>query len=139
MLTLLLLACAPDLPAGWEDATLIKDFSQNECVGDPYGEYTSTVTASLVGQGTEVTADQVPFRCAQDVEGYLRWEGPLAQILIQPVDMNPTAVAGCDCLYRLDMGLEEPADEVAVWRRWDNINDPNDPVEVGTAVVGGAE
>lgn len=139
MLLLLALACAPDLPVGWEDATRMDDFTQRECSGDPYGEYTSTVEASFSGQGTAVTADQVPFRCAQEVEGYLRWEGALAQILVQPVDMNPSAVAGCDCLYRLDMGLDDPASEVTVWRRWDNLNDPNDPVEVGTAEVAAPE
>lgn len=139
MLLLLALACGPDLPAGWEDASKIDDFTQRECSGDPYGEYTSTVEASAAGQGTSVTADEVPFRCAQEVEGFLRWEGTLAQILIQPVDMNPAAVAGCDCLYRLDMGLDDPAALVTVWRRWDNINDPNDPVEVGTAEVAAAE
>lgn len=126
MLTLLALACV-DLPEGWEDAVPISDFSQRECSGDPYGEYDETVTATLADGDLDFVWDEAPFRCAQDVEGFYRTEGDLLQVLVQPVDMNPRAVAGCDCLYRLDFTVPDWSGPWEAWRRWDNINDPNDP------------
>lgn len=132
---LFLSACGPDLPEGWEDAQPIEDFTQRACEGDPYGGVEPVVTAQKADGGVNVVYDQAHFRCAQDVEGfYLASDGALS-VLVQPIDMNPRAVAGCDCLYTLEMGLPVEGDAVTVWRRWDNVNDPNDPVEIGTATV----
>ena len=138
LIALLLAACTPDLPAGWEGAEPIADFTQAECEGNPYDPFEPEVGANQVGATVEVRYDKAHFRCAQDVEGYFKLEGNLLSILVQPVDMNPTQVAGCDCLYTLDMGVSADAASVAVWRRWDNLNDPNDPelIEEVTVVEG---
>jgi hypothetical protein len=57
-------------------------------------------------------------------------------VLVQPIDMNPSAVAACDCLYeiRMTVPVEVPA-TVTLYRRWDALNEPNDPVEIGSVDV----
>lgn len=130
----LLFACSSDLPAGWEDALPVDSFSQADCDGSPYEAYESTVSADLSGDPLQVLASDVPFRCVQDVEGYYRTEGTTLQVLVQPIDMHPSEVAACDCLYDLTIGVEGvQADAVDLYRRWDAGNEPNDPVFVGSA------
>jgi hypothetical protein len=47
--------------------------------------------------------------------------------------MHPEVVAGCDCLYDIAMRVHDvDPDVVSLYRRWDDINDPNDPVLVDT-------
>ena len=138
MLIVLLLACAPDLPSDWEDAEPVDDFSQEECDGSPMDTgWASTVSASAGGPGLRVVGDDLPFRCEQEVEGFYRTSGEAVDVLVQPVDMDPRSVAACDCLFRVRAGVpEDPPATVTLYRRWDNINDDNDPVLVGTAEVG---
>ncbi|MBN1337304.1 MAG: hypothetical protein JXB39_15200 [Deltaproteobacteria bacterium] len=133
----LLVACAPDLPAGWEDAEGIEDFTQDECGGSPYDTgWESTVEANADNPGLRVVGDDLHFRCEQDVEGFYRVDGTAVDVLVQPVDMNPGLVAGCDCLYRVEASIpEEPPATVTLYRRWDNLNDENDPVLVGSVEV----
>jgi hypothetical protein len=58
------------------------------------------------------------------------------EFLVQPTDMNPSSVAGCDCLYEITMATDAstgPA-TVTVYRRWDHHGGtPTDPVLVGSA------
>lgn len=130
----LLLACGPELPAGWEDAVPVRDLLQQPCAGDPYGETNERIEVDF-DRSVHVDYREAHFRCAQDVEGFARSEDDRLDLLVQPIDMHPTAVAGCDCLY--DVSMDVPADtipaEVRLYRRWDDWNDPNDPVLVGTA------
>jgi hypothetical protein len=136
-LPLLLVACATDLPTGWEDAERVADFDQAPCEGNPYEDTgDAEVTATAQNGGVNVVAEPVPFRCAQDVEAFWKPDGAGAAMLVQPIDLHPSEVAGCDCLYRVEGLVPVPdADHVAVWRRWDALNDPNDPVLVGEADV----
>ncbi len=130
-------ACV-DLPAGWEDAKRVSDFTQADCDGSPYDSDVPdvTVTATADAGAVTVSAEPLDFRCAQDVEGFWKASGGAVDLLVQPIDMNPRAVAGCDCLYRIDATIESPeAESVTVWRRWDNLNDGNDPVKEGEATV----
>lgn len=134
-----LTACSPDLPTGWEDARPVDDLVQSECGGSPYDSDTPepVVVAEAAAGALTVSAEPVTFRCAQAVEGFWRADGDAISVLVQPIDMTPKAVAGCDCLYRVEATLPAPdAASVTVWQRWDAINDPNDPVEVGAAPVG---
>lgn len=136
MLSLVLLvACGPDLPAGWEEAEPIPDFHQAACAGDPYGDYEPVVTAEQSDGGLAITYEKAHFRCEQDVEGFFKVEGDTLAVLVQPIDMNPSMVAACDCLYTLDMGVGATGTTVEMWRRWDNLNDPNDPELVDTVEV----
>ncbi len=134
---LALLACGADLPEGWEDAQPVDDFTQSDCDGSPYDTgWSEAMTASAADPGIRVVGEPVHFRCAQDVEAFYRTASGAIDVLIQPVDMNPKAVAGCDCLYRVEAGIPEaPPAEVSLYRRWDNINEPNEPVLIGTATV----
>ena len=135
-LLLLLAACGPDLPEGWEDAEPIDNFGQSECAGDPYGETETEVRATVGGPGIEIIAEPMHFRCAQEVEGFLRQQGDALDVLVQPVDMDPSAVAGCDCLYTITAGLPfDPPATITVYQRWDNLNEPNDPLEVASTTV----
>lgn len=125
--------CA-DLPEGWEDAEPIPDFYQRQCAGgDPYEDYDERVEASATADAVSVDYLEAHFRCAQDVEGFYKRSGDQVDVLVQPVDMNPSQVAGCDCLYDINMTLPvEPPSTVTVYRRWDNLNSPNDPVKIAT-------
>jgi hypothetical protein len=127
----------PDLPAGWEDAEPIEDLSQSPCDGSPYDTgWSEAMTAWEAAPGIRAAGDPLHFRCEQEVEGFYRQEGEALDVLIQPVDMHPEVVAGCDCLYRVEVGLPQaPPATVTLYRRWDGINDPNDPVRVGSAAV----
>lgn len=128
-------ACGVDLPAGWQDAVPVDSLEQAACEGSPYDTgVVPEVTADLGSDPLHVDATAVQFRCGQDVEGFWKENGASVEVLVQPVDMNPTSVAACDCLYDLaiDVGTPEGTpEEIVLWRRWDAINDPNDPVEVG--------
>lgn len=130
-----LLGCGPDLPEGWEDAEPIADFAQTDCGESPYDGYEVLLSATAAGGGVDLVYDHAHFRCEQEVEGFYRVDGDRLSVLVQPVDMHPSVVAACDCLYTVTMGLPETGAEVEVWRRWDDINDPNDPVSVGTVTV----
>jgi hypothetical protein len=84
-----------------------------------------------------VKYDHAHFRCAQDVEGFVKRGGDAIDLLVQPIDMAPDAVAGCDCLYDISMSVPAPKGDysLTLYRRWDSINKPNDPVAVGATEV----
>lgn len=144
----LLLACAcggeaaptetADLPAGWESATRVAGLVQSECGGSPYETHDERV-AFEAGEGSiGITYSEAHFRCSQDVEAFLRDAGEELSVLVQPRDMDPESVARCDCLYEITMQLEPvTAGEHAVtlYRRWDNLNEPNEPAEIGGQTV----
>jgi hypothetical protein len=133
----------PDLPTGWEDAEKIVEFLQGACEDDPYGDSGSDdfdEWVSFTGARGQVWVlyNDAHFRCAQEVEGFYRRGDGTLDVLVQPVDMDPDAVAGCDCAYFLTIFIKHlPAGELAVsvFRRWDNLNDPNDPVLIATETV----
>jgi len=137
LLLTLLLACGPDLPSGWEGATPIADFTQQECSGeDAYSGDPAVVSATVSDGSVSIVYDHAVFRCAQDVEGFYKPGSDGAyDVLVQPIDMNPTEVAGCDCVYRIDAVLPVTATTVNVYKRQDNMNDPNGPSLDGTATV----
>lgn len=130
----------PDLPTGWEDAQSVKSFTQATCSGsalDPNAPAESIdVSASL--NAVRVAYHAAHFRCAQSVEGFVRKSTTNLDFLVQPVDMNPSTVAGCDCLYEITMAFSVTPGptQITVYRRWDHHagNSP-DPMQVGTASV----
>ena len=128
--------CAPDLPAGWEDATAIDSLTQSACDGNPYENFDERVEGDISSSPLMVQYREAHFRCEQPVEGFYRVVGGAVDVLVQPEDLDPGAVAGCDCLYDIDMSFSLEVDlapeRLTLYRRWDNLNDPNEPVEVGT-------
>jgi hypothetical protein len=133
LFVILLVACGPELPEGWEDAEPIDDLVQADCDGSPMDEgYQESATASTDGQTVSIELNPVTFRCEQTVEGFWKEEAGHLEVLVQPQDMNPGMVAGCDCAYRIDAEVaSSTATSVSAWRRWDDLNNPNDPVLVG--------
>jgi hypothetical protein len=129
--------CGPDLPEGWEDARPVDTLTQTECLGiDPYEEHDERVEGDISSSPLEVSLREGHFRCEQEVEGFYKVDGSEVDVLLQPVRMNPKSVAKCDCLYDIDITLSLEVDlapeALTLYRRWDNLNEPNDPVEIGT-------
>ena len=123
-----------DLPPGWSRAERIADFKQAKCHGSAYDETQKPVVEAIgATDGIAVEYQHAHFRCEQDVEGFLRRGDGTLDLLVQPVDMDPSSVAGCDCLYEIkaQLPVEPGTYAVTVYRRWDNNNHPNDPIEVG--------
>ncbi len=143
---LMLLGCGVDLPEGWEDAEPVDKLIQTDCNGGDTGggssAYDTGIEPTIDPQGGEdelfVVYTNAHFRCSQDVAGFVRRSDGV-DLLVQPEDMNPSSVAACDCLY--DVYLQvldiEPCRDctVSLYRRWDNLNDENDPELVGQAQV----
>ncbi|MDF1561529.1 MAG: hypothetical protein P1V51_00720 [Deltaproteobacteria bacterium] len=131
-------ACGGSLPSGWEEATRIDGLVQAECAGDPYqGTHDERLEAAVGGGGIQVEYKEAHFRCEQEVEAFERRAGQSIDLLVQPRDLTPKAVAGCDCLYDISFSLVDVAGEttLTLYRRWDDLNDPNEPVLIGSATL----
>jgi hypothetical protein len=79
------------------------------------------------------------FRCDQRVTAFAKVTGSNVDVLVQPVDMSPSAVAKCDCLYNIAFEVPRLAAgtyEVTIHRRWDQRHSPSEPVRIGSARVG---
>jgi hypothetical protein len=127
-----------ELPVGWEKAWRVEGLMQPPCRESALlPEARSRMILGANRGALAVAYDAAQFRCAQEVEAFLRSESARLDVLIQPVDMSPTQVAGCDCLYDIsfDVPLERGSYAFTLYRRWDNLNDSNEPVEVGRAHV----
>lgn len=143
MFILLVAACNVDLPEGWEDAEPVDELIQSSCGGDTGGglpsAYDTGNAAYIEAEGGEdqllVRYYLAHFRCEQEVEGFYKTSSGAVDLLVQPQDMDPNEVAGCDCLYDVYMQVKpiEACKDctVSVYRRWDNINDDNAPVLEG--------
>jgi hypothetical protein len=129
----------PDLPAGWENAQSVKSFTQATCSGAPDipGGPIESIDATASAGSVNIAYHAANFRCDQRVAGFVRTGPGSAEFLVQPVDMNPSSVAGCDCLYEVAMvanAMPGPT-TVTVYRRWDEHSGNTDPVKIGTASV----
>lgn len=129
---------AADLPSGWEEAERVTNLIQLECEGSPL-EGSNERATFLPGDGSlGVQYDEAHFRCEQDVEGFFKDEGETLDVLVQPIDMHPISVAACDCLYDITIAIEPlgaGSRQITLFRRWDDINEPNDPVQIGSEFV----
>lgn len=134
---ILLLACH-DLPEGWENAQPVEDFHQEECAGSAYDTgVVVSVDAQALGDATDLAVGSAHFRCAQEVEGFWRDASDGAEVLIQPVDMDPWGVAACDCLYDLSMTVPTRTDFLRVFSRGDHQSGRDEPELIGSTEVGG--
>jgi hypothetical protein len=127
-----------DLPAGWESAAPILTFRQAECAGsalDPSKQ--ESVEVSADPRTITVQYHNAHFRCGQALEGFVRSSVGQRDILVQPSDMNPSKIAGCDCLYELTMTLGVDAGNylVSVSRRWDHKSGSDGVTFIGSALV----
>jgi hypothetical protein len=125
-----------DLPSGWEAAERLEELSQMPCAGSALtNESQEALAWTAASDSLSVFYDHAHFRCVQDVEAFMKRGDDAIDILVQPIDMNPTAVAGCDCLYDISMQVPAPKGDytLTLYRRWDNMNRPNTPVKIGDA------
>jgi hypothetical protein len=129
----------PDFPEGWEEAAPVASFTRAACGDDTYLEDGDERVEASGALGTvSVSYLDAHFRCDQEVEGFQLLEGDTLSILVQPIDMDPRETARCDCLYDIELAVEDlPAGAltVDVFRRWDNLNDDNDPVFIASVGV----
>lgn len=136
---LLLVACGepePEMPEGWEDATLLVDFTQSDCAGDP-GSAQEEILVQVTLPTVRVNWDKTLFRCDQAVEAYLRQGDGNVDLLVQPVDLNPEQVARCDCLYDLEARFngDETLGSVTLYKRNDEVGGPSTPVQITSVVL----
>jgi hypothetical protein len=128
-----------DLPDGWVNAERIDDFMQMECSGSPIDGGYEEHAMFVPGTGSlHVDYLDAPFRCEQEVEGFALFKPGSLDLLVQPIDMDPESVAACDCLYQIAIdvaGLAMGDLDVSLERRWDNRNEPNDPIPVAARTV----
>jgi hypothetical protein len=127
-----------DLPDGWNQAVRAKSFVQTACPGSDmlFSDEAASFTGGAGNIG--VAYKQAHFRCEQKVEGFWKGTGDSVDILVQPIDMYPAAVAMCDCGYDITFVVEpvSPGSHLTtLYRRWDGMNNPNDPVLIESASV----
>ncbi|HKU45166.1 MAG TPA: hypothetical protein VJR89_43700 [Polyangiales bacterium] len=129
---------AGDLPAGWEAAERVEGLMQAPCGGSALRDDLPETLGVSAGEGAAaVRYDHAHFRCVQDVEAYVKRANRALDVLVQPIDMHPDAVAGCDCLYDISMSVPAPRGDytLTLYRRWDSVNTPNEPVKIGDEEV----
>ena len=96
------------------------------------------VDASVAGSTLHVGYHHARFRCSQSVQGFVRDAADRVDLLVQPIDMNPTMVVLCGCAYDIAVDLASSRGaNVAVYRRGDHYGGADDPpLLVGTASGG---
>ncbi len=125
--------CGPDLPAEWKGASVVDSFVQSECGGTPEEGDEARVSFTRRGAAIQANLSEARFRCEQEVEGFVKVEEGAIQFLVQPVDMNPSMVAGCDCLYNVTMDVQELAPDVynvSLSVRGDKQSGQDEPTEL---------
>ena len=127
-----------DLPSGWAGAERVADLVQVECSDGGFDFSNETATFRPGDASVVVDYEEAHFRCEQTVEGFFKLDGSALDILVQPVDMHPSAVAGCDCAYGIQFTIKPLASgavQTTLYRRWDDLNEPNEPVTIATELV----
>lgn len=135
-----------DLPAGWENSARVERFSQSGCGNSPASVGPAeSVDVAVAGGTIDIKYSYAPFRCQQDVEGFVLQTGNALDVLVQPIDMNPVQPTTCDCLYEIGMTLPARAGSykpgeytLTVSRRWDHVvetTEDNAPLEVHARAI----
>ncbi len=130
----------PDLPAGWEEAQALDDFSWEESDTGGGGcddtACEATMSARAAAPGLRVSGEDLPFVGAEPVEGFYRRNGGQVDVLVQPVDMDPEDDS-CIDVIRIEAGVpEDPPATVTLYRRSHHEQgEPDEPVLVGSVEV----
>lgn len=138
-----MVACgSPELPEGWEDAAPVDEFTADELGETDYGDpEMGTVYISGNVDRLEVRY-HASFPCTEDLEGFQQVDGENVNLLVQPTDLHPDAVAGSDCTFDIDftvVGLDEGTYHVRLYRRDNELVDEDLETELvgeGDAVLG---
>lgn len=118
-----------DLPEGWEGATHVEVFQGPEgedC--DPENQQSEVIAAGLHEGSIRLVYEHGVFNCAEDHEAFVREREGGYDVLLQPIEMNPDALAGCMCNYRvrIPVGTGAAGTEASLYRR-NNHEVENDP------------
>jgi len=109
-----------DLPDGWEDAVEVDEFDVEE-VGTTDWDDPDLGAVGILGNVDRLEVSyRAAFPCTQEVEAFQRVSGTDVDILVQPIDLHPEAVAGSDCTLEIDitvLGLDEDTYHVSLYRR----------------------
>lgn len=124
---------SPELPDGWEGATP-RSLIQSPC-GSPAGPGAETLEVGVWDTPMAVNYRRAHFRCAQKLCAFTRQDGDTLRALVQPCDMEPIAMAACDCTYEVSLAVPVSGTVrvVELHRRWDNQTPANFPRLVGRA------
>ena len=140
-----LVACGSDLPDGWDDAVTVDEFAADE-IGETDWDDPELDQVHISGNLDRLEAAYLgSFPCTTALEGFQRIDGTDIDLLVQPTDLHPDAVAGSDCTFDIDftvVGLDEGTYHVAIHRRdSDAVDETMAAVLVGEgdAVLGFAE
>lgn len=84
------------------------------------------------------TLRETRSRCEPEVEGSRLDDAAGIDVLVQPVDMDPSSVAAGDCLH--DLRFEAAVDRsgvlsVSAFRRRDRLDEGDTTVAIGAATV----
>ena len=138
VLSILLISCSygDDLPDGWENAVKVDGVTQSECQDSAYDENVIDTFSGVVnGNSIDLMYTNAHFRCSQDIEVFQIKEEDIYKFLIQPADMNPSAVAKCDCLYDISWKTEDITTDSYVFTlhtRGDHKSGRDTPKEIAT-------
>jgi hypothetical protein len=126
-----------NLPQGWETADRVASFEQSVCGESPSEGPSESLEIVTSPGAVEVGYHHAHFRCSQAVEAFARSSIGIMDILVQPVDMDPLAVARCDCLYEITMSIAAPVGqyELTLYRRWDHKSGADEPRRVASRTV----
>ena len=141
-----LVACGVlELPDGWEEAVPATDF---ESIEQGAADYDDPELGAVYISGNvdrlEVS-HLASFPCTESLEGFQRVEGTQVDLLIQPMDLHPNAVAGSDCAVDIDfaiLDLDEGTYHVSLYRRDNDQVDPDMELQLvgeGDSILGFAE
>lgn len=128
------LADGQSMPSDWPcqaDPTVeVKtlETKQEECSGSPYNPEEKKLekgTFEVDGKKIKLVYTKAHFRCVQKVHVKFSKKDNKITFTAQPIDMNPDAVAACDCLYNITASSDDlPSGtyEVELIRKWDNLS-----------------
>ncbi len=141
-----MLACgSPELPEGWEDATAADEFVAEELGETDFGD-PDMGAVYISGNLDRLEARyHASFPCTEELEGFQRVDGTNVDLLVQPTDLHPDAVAGSDCTFDIDftlVDLDEGTYHVRLYRRDNDLVDEDLEAELvgeGDALLGFAE
>jgi hypothetical protein len=109
-----------DLPDGWDGAVHVEIFQgpEGEDCG-PDDQLPEAVAAGLNAGTVRLVYEHGVFNCAEDHEAFVREREGGYDVLLQPIDMSPDALAGCMCAYRVrvPVGAGATGTEVSLYRR----------------------
>lgn len=134
-----------ELPEGWEDALEVDEFDAEE-IGETDYDDPDLGAVGIMGNVDRLEVSyRASFPCTQQVEAFQMVSGNDVELLVQPVDLHPDAVAGSDCTQEIAItltGLDDGTYHVLLHRR--DCDQVDEAMEIqlvgeGDAILGYAE